>query len=186
MIKLKHILSLLVVAFLYIGCGSSNNSNQETVTGVLADGAIGNAEYRCGAITGVTNANGEFTCLKNSPVSFYFGSLLLGGVDTIPDDKVVLIQDTLDVDRDNTNDPNVMRMAQFLQSLDNDSDHTNGIFLTEQTIQAINERFENQDVDFKNLNDDDIVNIILSDNKQIIDAGTAQKNLEEKIGRAHV
>ncbi|NOQ31618.1 MAG: hypothetical protein GQ570_10900, partial [Helicobacteraceae bacterium] len=115
------------------GCGGSGEFSDTDpsagmVTGVLADGAIGNAEYKCGSTTGFTNVKGEFTCPAGSEVNFYYGNFHIGGVSKLPTDKIVLIQDGLDVPRANTQNADVVKLAIFLQSLDNNSNHDDGIF----------------------------------------------------------
>jgi len=53
----KKILALsTITAIALSGCGSGGSSSgggTPTVTGVLADGAIGNASYECGTTTGL-------------------------------------------------------------------------------------------------------------------------------------
>lgn len=131
--KINKQLSILSVVTMIAlsGCSQSDGHNQsgESVTGVFADGAIGNAEYKCGSTTGFTNVKGEFTCPVGSKVDFYYANFHIGGVTTLPSDKIILIQDALDVPRAHTYDENVIRLAVFLQSLDKDEDHSNGIFL---------------------------------------------------------
>ncbi|MDQ7068383.1 MAG: hypothetical protein Q9M40_10665 [Sulfurimonas sp.] len=123
----KTALFLGIMTTITFSACSSGDGN--TVTGILADGAIENARYECSTTTGFTNVKGEFTCPVGSPVDFYYGNIKLGGVATLPSDNIVLIQDILGVPREDVNNTLVTRLAVFLQSLDNDSNHTNGIYL---------------------------------------------------------
>ncbi|NOQ30137.1 MAG: hypothetical protein GQ570_03345 [Helicobacteraceae bacterium] len=117
-IKKKLVTSIILVMIALTGCDSGSS---ETVTGVLADGVIGNAVYKCASTTGYTNTKGEFTCPIGSAVDFYYGNIKLGGVTKLPSDKIVLIQDVLSVERSDVNNAEVTRLAQFLQSLDDNS-----------------------------------------------------------------
>ncbi|NOQ32234.1 MAG: BspA family leucine-rich repeat surface protein, partial [Helicobacteraceae bacterium] len=122
------------VAIALSGCGGSGEFSDTDpsaglVTGQLADGAIGNAEYKCASTVGFTDKEGYFTCPIGSEVNFYYGNFHIGGVSKLPSDKIVLIQDGLDVPRANTQNVDVVKLAIFLQSLDKNGDHSDGIFL---------------------------------------------------------
>jgi len=134
--KINKKLLTLSSAILIALSGCSHNNTTSTVTGILADGVIGNATYKCSATTGSTNTEGEFTCPVGSRVDFYYGNIKLGGVATLPSDNIVLIQDVLSVDRAETSNPNVLRLARFLQSLD-DGSIINGIYLDPALIASI-------------------------------------------------
>ena len=180
----KGIFALSTVsAILLSGCGSDDTVAQQEITGVLADGAIGNAEYRCGSKTGKTNTDGEFNCPVGSSVSFYIGSLKIGSVSTLPSDNVVLIQDALGMDRNETANSTVLSLAQLLQSLDDDSNHENGIFLTDLLITSLSNTLGNAETKFKDLNSTKLNEIVLDANKTLIDVFTAQANLEDTTSR---
>lgn|GEM_PF-5013925 len=166
--KTNILLSTLMAMFL-VGCSSNG---EVTVTGVLADGAIGNASYECGSTTGFTNVKGEFTCPAGSRVDFYYGNIRLGGVATLPSDKIVLIQDILGVSRTNTEDAAVARLAVFLQSMDNDANHANGIFLNPNDIASITIKTE-----FTTLNDANVTSLITAAGKTELDIDVAKYNL---------
>jgi surface protein len=130
---LKRILNkaLIAIGFAVIVTLGGCSSNSVVETGIFADGAIGNAEYRCDSTIGFTSRGGEFNCPAGSAVSFYFGNLKLGAVDILPDDKIVMIQDALGLDRSGSySDQNLTNLAVLLQSLDDDNDTSNGIYLT--------------------------------------------------------
>ena len=123
----RSVLGLSIVSTIFFNACS--NSDNTTVTGILADGAIGNARYECAGKVSKTNVKGQFTCKKGVAINFYYGNVRLGGVSTLPADRIVLIQDILGIARADVNNTLVTRLAVFLQSLDNDADHTNGIYL---------------------------------------------------------
>lgn len=163
-----------ITALALTGCGSGGSSNQpDTVTGVLADGAIGNASYECGTTTGFTTADGKFTCPTGSSVDFYYGNIKLGGVSTLPSDKIVLIQDVLDINRSDVNNSVVTRLAVFLQSMDNDSNHSNGIFLNPNDISSITSK-----VDFTTFNDTNVTSLISTAGKREFTQTEARANLQ--------
>jgi len=148
-------LVLSVLATITFSACSTHDNNIPTTTGVLADGAVGNARYECGTINDFTTVKGEFTCPTGLPIDFYYGNIKLGGVSTLPADRIVLVQDILGIDRENVTDPLVTRLAVFLQSLDNDADHSNGIFLDPALIEGI----VPTEVDFKDFDDAKITEI---------------------------
>ena len=178
----KVILSLSAVTAISIlsGCGGNGGTSQ-TVTGVLADGAIGNARYECSGTTGFTNREGEFTCPVGSSVEFFFGNIKLGGVSQLPDDKIVLIQDVLDVERSDVENEKVTKLAIFLQSLDEDSDHDNGIFLNPNDIASIE-----QEIEFDSLDDTNIDTLIQNAGKTKVTKEVAIKNLRETTDNVRV
>ncbi len=177
----KSILTLsAVTAIALSGCGGDGGTfENQTVTGVLADGAIGNASYECGTTTGFTNVKGEFTCPVGSSVDFYYGNIKLGGVSTLPSDKIVLIQDVLDINRSDVNHSVVTRLAVFLQSMDNDSNHSNGIYLDPSYIATT----VPTKVDFTTFDDDKITELFyaaqdIKPSLERVSQETARANLQ--------
>jgi len=179
----KTILALSTVTAISIlsGCGGGNGGTSQTVTGVLADGAIGNARYECAGTTGFTNRAGEFTCPVGSSVEFFFGNIKLGGVSELPSDKIVLIQDVLDVQRSDVENEKVAKLAIFLQSLDEDNDHDNGIFLDPNDIASIQ-----SEIEFDSLDDTNIDTLIQSAGKTKVKKEVAIKNLRETTDNVRV
>lgn len=167
-------ITAVLIAVLGTGCGNNDVSIVST-TGVFADGAIGNAEYRCTGKVGTTNTDGEFTCPAGTAVSFHYGNLKLGEVDSVPDDGFVLIQDVLGKNRSETSDSTVLLLAQFLQSLGDDGNHDNGIYLDPSLIgSAIT-----AETDFTSLDSTEVQSLVTTiAGKSWVDATTAQSNLE--------
>ncbi len=143
-------------------------------TGILADGAIGNARYTCGSTTGFTNVNGEFNCPVGSRIDFFYGNFRIGGIDKLPSDKIVLIQDALGISRGDTNNPDVVRLAVLLQSLDKNSDHSDGIFLDPNFIPDVAEG-----TSIKDLTDDMVAEFINKAHKIQVANHDAIANLEQ-------
>jgi len=70
---------------------------------------------------GVTDNEGKFEC-PTLPVTFKIDSLVIAKVETLPEDKTVYPQDLVGVPREEINNPEVLKVASFLQSLDSDGD----------------------------------------------------------------
>ena len=174
-------LGLIFSSILLSGCGGGSGETSQTVTGILADGAIGNARYECGGTTGFTNREGEFTCPVGSSVEFFFGNIKLGGVSQLPDDKIVLIQDVLDVQRSDVENEKVTKLAIFLQSLDEDNNHDNGIFLNPNDIASIE-----TEIEFNTLDDANIDTLIQNAGKTKVTKEVAIKNLRETTDNVRI
>jgi len=67
------------------------------------------------------------------------GKIYLGSVDTIPQDKIIYPANLFGVDRNNTDDENVIKAAVLLQSLDSDNNLSNGIEIDETTRNLFDE-----------------------------------------------
>jgi len=73
------------LALALAGCGGGNTgaAGAGTVTGQFVDAQVAGLGYKCGtatALTGTTNATGQFTCNSGQAVAFYVGDILLGSV----------------------------------------------------------------------------------------------------------
>ncbi len=104
-------------------CGSSggSSSNKETVnidkTGILIDNVVSGVKYVNKTTTGFTDSNGEFK-YTGGKIEFFLGTIKLGELDSLPSDNKVFIQDLVKVNRDNTSDVKLLKIAKLLQSLD--------------------------------------------------------------------
>ena len=150
----KHIFlgSALTASFILTGCGSDSATTSTTTssTGYFIDAAVANLDYDCvsDGTSGQTDASGAFTCQNMNQVRFRVGNLVLGEINTLPQDGYVMPQDVVGVPRDDVTNPQVTAMAQLLQSLDADADPANGITLTEETKIAMpTETFNSSDVE---------------------------------------
>ncbi len=134
----KYILaSATAASLLLVGCGGgdSTTTTDASTTGYVVDSAVQNLDYDCVAdndMNKTTGANGAFTCRNMNQVRFRIGELVLGEINRLPQDGYVLPQDIAGVNREAVTDPKVTAMAQLLQSLDEDSDLTNGIQIPEE------------------------------------------------------
>jgi len=150
-------LSILTSGLLLSGCGSSSSSTETTDTstvaatsGQLVDNYVANVDYTCAdGTTGITDENGSFEC-ETLPVEFHLGGLKLGQINQIPQDTQVFPQDLVGVARVDINNTEVLAMAQFLQSCDEDNNTQNGIQIKAEVKEAFkdhNESFNADDVD---------------------------------------
>lgn len=131
--RLNTLIFSTITAGILIGCGgggggsagsttSSNGTSTPTITpttATLIDNTISGVKYVNGSAVGFTDANGNFP-YTNGLVEFYLGKIKLGELNSMTSDKKVFIQDLAGVDRTNTTDLNVLKIASLLQSLDSD------------------------------------------------------------------
>ena len=147
---MKHFVtgSIVAAALLLSGCSGDNiaettaetttETTEETrLTGYLVDSAVANADYDCvadGEYNNTTGRQGEFQCRDMSRVRFRIGELILGEITSLPADGYVFPQDL--VGEDNASH---IRLAQLLQSLDEDNNVTNGISIPDEIKEALPE-----------------------------------------------
>jgi hypothetical protein len=146
------LLSSIATAFLLSACGGGGDSTTTTtsITGQLVDNYVADVNYSCAdGAAGVTDDKGTFKCTK-LPVKFQIEGLILGEIDTLPADKQVFPQDLLHLKREDINHSDVIAMARFLQSCDEDNDTKNGIKIDKkvrETFKHHNEEFNPEDVE---------------------------------------
>lgn len=109
-----------------------------TQTAVLVDSLVQGVAYTTSSgLSGVTGVNGTFNYKAGDTVTFKVGNATLGTSVAVPADGIVTLQDIVGVARTNTTDSRVVNLAQFLQSLDNDTDPTNGIIIDPTDANAV-------------------------------------------------
>ena len=132
-----------VVSMMLLSCGGGGGTTGTTTQqslheAYLIDAPIQGMEYRCTDKIGFSSKDGKIEC-STLPVSFYMGKIYLGSVDTIPQDKIIYPANLFGVDRNNTDDENVIKAAVLLQSLDSDNNLSNGIEIDETTRNLFDE-----------------------------------------------
>lgn len=147
MFKYKLVSTIFfLIILLFSGCGGGNSfgqvnddnsTNQDdndtnitiTNTGQLLDSAVSGVQYIAGSIDQLTDINGTFEYEIGETVTFKIGKVILGSIapSNINSDKNVYIPEILGKDRDNSGDIGVIKILQFLQSLDSDGNASNGI-----------------------------------------------------------
>lgn len=166
-------LSIITIATLLSGCGdtSSDNPSTSAVTGQLVDNYLENVDYLCGdGTTGITDANGSFSC-SSLPVEFKLHGLKLGIINQLNNDKQVFPQDLVGVLRTDFNNTDVVAMARFLQSCDDDNDVKNGIRISDAIKNSLT-----ADIDF---NSADISAYAADANITLIDENTTTQHLTD-------
>jgi len=112
------LISLSLSAMLaLIGCGSSSSSSSETGTGYYVDSPVEGVDYSCGNQNGKTSDSGKFIFEKGKGCTFSLAGVKLRETSSSQ------LTDGGKVFEDNEN------VARFLQSLDNDGNPDNGIFI---------------------------------------------------------
>jgi len=133
-------------------------------------------DYDCvadGDYNKTTAQDGAFTCRNMSQVRFRIGELVLGEIDSVPADNYVFPQDLLHVARDNNLlDDNVTALAQLLQSLDSDQDPTNGITISDDVKEAL------EDGTFRA---DYLLDYVNEAGVTLVEPTTAQNHLRETL-----
>jgi hypothetical protein len=164
--------SSLLAAMLLTGCGSDSASSTSSTTltsGQLVDAYLDNIDYSCadGKIA-QTDVNGSFSC-ETLPVAFRLGGLKLGTIATIAADAQVFPQDLLSVPRAEVNNSDVVAMARFLQSCDENNNTSDGIKVATLIKESLS-----QEVDF---NASDIDAYATEANITLIDEADALEHL---------
>lgn len=139
-----RIILLTLFVLFFCGCGSSGSNNSSTSnTGYLIDAPISGVEYTCDDISGITGTKGEFNYNNTCNVIFKIGGILIGEIDTsnINEDKNVLPADLIGVSRDNTEDEKVVKLIQFLQTIDDDDNPDNNIQITKEAREKLKDCF---------------------------------------------
>ncbi len=183
-LSLKSI--VLYVIFATIGlslsaCGGSEDGGGTSVeslvkTGIFTDSAVQGLRYRTDTQSGTTTADGEFTFIEGESISFSIGELTLGSLNA---DTIITPLDL--VGTDDINNQAAINVARLLQTLDADSDPTNGITITEEIHQAITETLT---IDFADNFDAEVVDVLTALNKDsadLVSATDAKNHLQDTL-----
>ncbi len=114
-----------LITALLTACWEST-SKDEGVTRVLNNSPINGVTYDCDGKKNLTQNGGEFKCVT-TPVTFSIGGLTLGQITVFNSDKQVFPQDLSSVDSSNFSDAKTIKLARFLQSIDDDGDISKAI-----------------------------------------------------------
>ena len=124
-----------IAASVLISCsgGGSSVSTPAVKTGILVDAPVqGVAFVTDSGLTGTTDAAGTFSYREGETVAFRIGQLTLGSARGGP----VISPLNLVPGAGTAGDPGVVRLLQALQTLDEDSDPSNGITISSATAGA--------------------------------------------------
>ena|GEM_PF-2968503 len=123
--KTKLIPVTIAFGLFFSSCGGENSNK---IVGYLLDAPVANMSYQCGKIRGKTASDGEFEC-SSLPITFTIGNFEVGTLNQMTHDGKVYPQDLVGVSRDKISDPEVLKVASFLQSIDDDGDISKSITL---------------------------------------------------------
>ena len=132
----KCLSSLVLVPFLFVGCGSTSDTN--VGKGFYVDAAVQGATYVCGNQQGKTDARGAFLFEKGKECTFSLNDKVFKEVDASHLKDGVIIQEE---------DTNV---ARFLMTLDNDGDASNGITILKES-ESVVDKIPRNDTEFTQL-----------------------------------
>ena len=125
-------LSLLLFLFVLSACGSGGgggsvgSSEESRSSGVFVDSVVAGLTYTTTTLSGITDANGVFRYAAGETVTFSIGGVLLGtaeGASTIT--PMDLVPSATSV-----SDEQVLNIARFLQTLDDNGDPSDGIIIS--------------------------------------------------------
>lgn len=126
-LRLLCFVSILgICVFALSGCGSDNDSESQTQTGVFIDSAVAGLTYTGSDHSGVTDPDGQFTFYEGETLTFSLGGLTLGNA---AGEAVITPLDIVAGATDVT-DQRVTNICRLLQTLDSDGDVNNGIQIT--------------------------------------------------------
>jgi len=142
--------------------GTDTVSNVENF--VFTDGTVASGKLIDGAVEGIE--------------TFNIGGVVLG-VATAEDvaSGKTFLQDIADVDRTDLNDEYLENMATFLQSIDENSDAYDGIVVTEE----IREALENVDIDLRTASEEDVKDLVEQLGKAYVDEDAAMDHVEDML-----
>lgn len=142
--KIKQIIKSTCIAIttsaLLIACGGSGSSGEsnsatnikaspkttntessyKTTKSQFIDAVVSGVKYiNEDGTSGFTTSDGYFN-YTGGTTKFYVGGIEIGSISKINDDNRTFIQDVVGVDRSNISHPSVLKIAQFLQTIDSD------------------------------------------------------------------
>lgn len=184
---MKKTFLALTISLLLTACGGSDGDKSSSQPqqpdqpqstnkiGVLTDGAISGATYIINGVTKQTNEAGEFEYQDGDQITFKIGEVTLGTVAASGRiTPIDLVEDT----------HAQINMMIFLQSLDSDGDHTNGIQLSSTVIANLTSTDIDFDIDTNSFIDnfeDTLSNITGDDDVEVVSSETAQNNFKTAL-----
>jgi surface protein len=137
--------------------GDNCDDDGDTILkGQLIDSAISGVRYETDSgETGYTDEKGTFSYNKtDKTITFTIGSLIIAKdfiLSKLNNDGKILPADIVGVDRNNTRNEKLVKFLRVLQSLDNDNNASNGIFIDDNTKGYLDEAINIIDADISTL-----------------------------------
>jgi hypothetical protein len=172
----------LLIPFIFIACGGSRSDYFITQTGTLNDSKVIGIEYSCGSNSGITDANGQFSCRSDSDnIEFHIGAVSLGSIQMSNlKDFTIYPSDLVGSSRVDTNSSKVTNILQFLQSLDEDNNPYNGIVITQSTRDRLS-RITSIKLDTNSTTQSDLNATVVAVGKKLIKVDYAVAHYEDTL-----
>jgi len=122
----KVVFALMFIGFVFNGCQDVKPQKAKFV-----DSEVEGVEYMCAGLRKITDKGGNIYC-EHTPFAMKIGEIVLGNMEKLPDDGILLPQDLVGANRDDLNNQNVKKLIILLQSLDSDKNPSNGITITKE------------------------------------------------------
>lgn len=158
--------------------GSAEQPPQAVVPakGVFVDSPVAGMAYQTATQSGETDEKGEFQYLPGETVTFSIGDVVIGSA---PGASKVTPVDLGTVKIDS--DQRTVNISRFLQALDRDGDHDNGIQLSPEINTELKGRNIDFDKDSVSFNDADMLALFATLNSKGAFTGTAQRGLASDL-----
>ena len=153
--------------------GDQEKKQINTQNGYLIDSAVGGVKYTTDSISGFTDSKGTFRYGEDDEtITFTVGSLTIArdfNIQKLSNDSTIFPADFVGIDRNNITDERLVKYLRVLQSLDNDDNPNNGIFIDDNTKDNITSEVSIIDADISTLKTmvEDAGKIFISKNKSI-------------------
>lgn len=121
---------LFMVAAMLTGCGSGGSDQAAVLpvlTGNFVDGPVSGLNYSTPSLEGITDVEGAFQYRPGETVTFYAGEIILGSAKG----KELISPVDLVSNPASTANAQAINISRFLQLIDVDGEHANGIEITE-------------------------------------------------------
>jgi hypothetical protein len=174
--------SINILAFTFLSSCGGGGDAPISITGVFWDSPVNGLKYGANPSGLYGTTGGKFICKEGDTIGFYVGDVALG--QTLCKEIVTpidLVPGAID-ETDPTENPIVTNIARFLQSLDNDLNPYNGIFISIDTTEEVTGRpidITNPELDFDN--DADLEALFIMLDRTPVTADVAQFRLRAAL-----
>jgi len=181
---------IIMAGLILAGCsggGSHSDGDMNSVNGMFIDSPVQGLNYASPSGVGLTDETGRFVCQSGEMVQFMIGDVVLGEVQA---KDVVTPMDFVDPAElyMGFNNPMLVNMGRFLQSLDADGNPENGITITQEVRDQVSGRmidFHQSIRDFEN--DPDVMAMFATMNGlNMPHNGTAWELVDGEGARQHM
>lgn len=180
-----NILFIILITGLY-GCNrsdstgesedSQNSTNSGLQNGTFLDSPVAGLTYKTATQSGITDSNGQYQYLSGETIHFSVGDIKIGSVTG----SNVLSPTQMIAGNENTAHTTVIKILQFLQTIDDDTNPNNGIQISAATRQAA----AGQLFDFNNDTESQLsllVNQLMSSTKRLITRAEATNHFNKSL-----